>query len=191
MNQEKKAAAVQEAIEFGVYAGSLPSSPIEVSQAEGPKFFDVGTGLPLSLQELARRGVCVYRSSDTVPLYPLLEKSSLKKAVLQCQDDQTLDLADREHLKRLVADDRLEEHWNYIIRCCKPRDPSTASAGQFIWHVLAARRAAEFVDDYPERQRHAQNAENLATFLKEKGQVAKVFRRGIAVTVHSICMGRR
>ena len=48
-----------------------------------------------------------------------------------------------------------------------------ASAGQLIWHVLAARRAAEFVEHYPERQRHAQNAESLASFLKKKGEIDK------------------
>jgi len=173
MNQDQKAAAIREAIEFGIYAGSLPPSPVEVTQADGPIFFDVETGLPLTLEEVARRGVCIYRSPDTVPLYPLFEKSSLKKALLKFQQDQTLDLADREHLKRLAADERLQEHWNYIVRCCKPKDPSAASAGQLIWHVLAARRAAEFVEEYPERQQHAQNAESLAGFLKKKGQIDK------------------
>jgi hypothetical protein len=155
MNQEEKAAAVREAIEFGIYAGSLPPSPIEYTDAKGPKFFDVETGLPITLEEVAKRGVCVYRSPDSFPLYPLFEKSSLKKALIKFQQEQTLDFADREHLKRLAADERLEQHWNYIVRCCKPKNPSAASAGQLIWHVLAARRAAEFVEDYPERQQHA------------------------------------
>jgi hypothetical protein len=173
MSQEERAAAVQEAIEFGVYAGTLPSSPIEVVEAKGPIFFDVETGLPLTLEQMAKRGVCVYRFPDTIPLYPLFEKSSLKKALLKFQQNPTLDMADREHLKRLAADERLEEHWSYIVRCCKPKNPLAASAGQLIWHVLAARRAAEFVEDYPERQQHAQNAESLARFLKNKGQIDK------------------
>jgi len=120
MNQDQKAAALREAIEFRLYAGSLPPSPIEVTQAEGPKFFDVETGDPLTLEEVARRGVCVYRSPDTIPAYPRFEKSSLKRTLLKYQQDHTLDLADREHLKRLAADERLEEHWNHIVRCCKP-----------------------------------------------------------------------
>jgi hypothetical protein len=114
MGQEERAAAVQEAIEFGIYAGSLPPSPIEVTKAEGPIFFDVETGLPLTFEEVARRGVCVYRSLDSIPLYPHFEKSSLKKALFKFQQDQTLDTADREHLKPLAADERLEEHWSYI-----------------------------------------------------------------------------
>jgi hypothetical protein len=173
MSQDQKAAAVGEAIKFGIYAGSLPPSPIEVTAAEGPIFFDVETGLPLTREEMATRRVLVYRPSESVPLYPLFKKSSLKRALLEYGKDETLDLADREHLKRLAADERLQEHWNYIVRSCKPTDPSAASAGQFIWHVFAARRAPEFVDDYPERQRHAQNAESLAIFLKEKGQLDK------------------
>jgi hypothetical protein len=45
-----------------------------------------------------------------------------------------------------------------------------APPGWFIWHMLVARRAAESVNDYPQRQNHARNLESLASFLRKKGQ---------------------
>ena len=77
--------------------------------------------------------------------------------------------ADRQHLKRLAADSRMIEHWNEIQRF-QPRETWLASPGWLIWHVLVARRAAEFFGDYPEKQRHAENVENLAKYLKAGGR---------------------
>jgi hypothetical protein len=171
MDQVRKASAVQEAIEYGIYAGPLPPSPIERASAEHITFLDIETGRPLTLEQVHERGVCLYKSPEPSKPPPFDRMPTLNVALNLFQEDQTLDLDDREHLKRMVADHRLKDHWEYIVRCCKPTDPWVASAGQFIWHVLAARRAAEFVKDYPERRRHAENAESLAEYLKRQWKI--------------------
>ena len=61
------------------------------------------------------------------------------------------------------------EHWDFIQRC-QPLNTWAASPGWLIWHVLVARRAAEYFGDYPQKQRYAENAENLARYLRRKGE---------------------
>jgi hypothetical protein len=94
---------------------------------------------------------------------------SFKEALASFRQDRTLDPADREHLERLAADSRMEDHWN-ALEHVQPL-VTWDSPGWFIWHVLAARRAAEFVRDYPDRELHAQNAQRLVKFLRKRGEI--------------------
>jgi hypothetical protein len=163
MDANRRAAEIEEAISYGIYWGSLPPAPIDDIDTEVPSFFDLESGKPIGLSEVLERGVCGYRGPQRKPVL------SFKEALVRFQQDETLDLADREHLERLAADNRMEDHWDSIQRC-RPIDTAMAFPGWLIWHVLAARHAAEVVDDHPQRQRHAENAESLAKFLRKKGQ---------------------
>lgn len=161
MDSRQQAAEIQEAIKAGIYVGSLPSGPIEDS--EPSVFLDAESGKPIGLSEVAKVGICILQVPEERRIH------SFKQALACFRQDQTLDSADREHLERLAADSRIDEHWN-LLEGFRPV-VTWASPGWFIWHVLAARRAAEFVRDYPDRQLHAQNAERLTKFLRQKGEM--------------------
>jgi hypothetical protein len=144
----------------------LPPGPIEESEKQ--IFLDEETGQPIEISELLKRpegrGHCIARVPE-----PRTRPCSYEEALARVQKDERLDPADRQHLKRLAADSRMIEHWNEIQRL-RPQEPWVASPGWLIWHVLVARRAAEFFGDYPQKQRHAENAENLAKYLRQEGE---------------------
>ena len=162
MDSSEQVAEIQEAIAAGIYVGSLPSAPM--GDSEPRIFIDEKSGQPITLNELAKRGRCILRE-------PELRAStcSYEEALARFRQDETLDLADREHLQRLSADSRMIDHWVFI-QACQPLLTWAASPGWLIWHVLTARRAAEYFGDYPQKQRHAENAENLARYLRQMGE---------------------
>jgi hypothetical protein len=164
MNSDEQVAEIQEAIQCGIYAGSLLSGPIE--DTEPLIFLDEESGQPIELGEFVKRGggQCILHKPE-----PKTRLCSYEEALARFQKDETLDLADRRHLNRLAADSRMIEHWDFIQRC-QPLNTWAASPGWLIWHVLVARRAAEYFGDYPRKQRYAENAENLARYLRQRGE---------------------
>jgi hypothetical protein len=164
MTSDEQVTEVQKALRCGIYAGSLPLGPIEDSE---PRIFlDKESGHPIELSELVKRvgGQLILREPE-----PRTRPCSYEEALARFQKDETLDLADRKHLNRLAADSRMIEHWNFIQRC-EPQNAWDASPGWLIWHVLVARRAAEYFGDYPQKRRFAESAENLARYLRQKGE---------------------
>jgi hypothetical protein len=166
MDSDEQVAEIQHAVRHGIYAGPLPPGPME--ESEKPIFLDEETGQPIEISELLKRPEghrhCIARVPE-----PRTRSCSYEEALARFQKDERLDPADRQHLKRLAADSRMIEHWNEIQRL-RPQEPWVASPGWLIWHVLVARRAAEFFGDYPQKQRHAENAENLAKYLRQEGE---------------------
>jgi hypothetical protein len=162
MDPKQQAAQIEEAISYGFYCGCLPPGPMDEIETES-YFFDLESGKPIELTESLERGSFGYRSAVSRPI------RSFKQALLCFQQDDRLDSADREHLDRLANDERMNDHWQTLCQV-EPLDPDSAPPGWFIWHMLVARRAAESVDDYPQRQNHARNLEALANFLRKKGQ---------------------
>jgi hypothetical protein len=164
MDPSEQVAEIQQAIKYCIDIGPLPSGPME--DAEPPIILDIDTNQPTTIGELVKRGVgrAIYRvpEASTRPC-------SYEEALSRFQKDKTLDSADQDHLVRLAADERMIEHWNSIQRY-QPLMTWAASPGWLIWHVLVARRAAESCGDYPAKQRHAENAENLAKYLRKKGE---------------------
>jgi hypothetical protein len=166
METDEQIAEVQDALRHGIYAGSLPSSPREDS--EKPILLDEETGQPIEISDLLKRPEgqrhCIMRVPE-----PATRSCSYEEALTRFQKDETLDSADHRHLNRLAADSRMIKHWEEIERI-QSRQMWAASPGWLIWHILVARRAAEFFGDYPQKQRHAENAENLARYLRKTGE---------------------
>jgi hypothetical protein len=166
MDFDEQVAEIQRAVRHGIYAGPLPSGPME--ESEKPILLDEETGQLIEISELLKRPEgrrhCIMREPE-----PRTRSCSYEEALARFQKDERLDSADHQHLKRLAADSRMIEHWEDIQRF-QPQETWVASPGWLIWHVLVARRAAEFFGDYPQKQRHAENAENLAKYLRQEGE---------------------
>jgi hypothetical protein len=175
MNSDEQVTEIREALSHYTYVGSLPLGPTE--DHEAPIFLDEKTGQPIQISELIKRPVgerhCIMRAPEVAT-----RPCSYKEALSRFQKDETLDSVDRQHLKRIAADSRMNDHWNFIQRC-QPLNAWAASPGWLIWHVLVARRAAEFFGDYPQKQRYAENAENLARYLRQKGETEEPICRSL------------
>jgi hypothetical protein len=161
MDPKRQAAEIEEAIGYGFYAGCLPPAPVDEIETQG-FFFDLESGKPIKLTAALERSFG-YQSARSRPV------RSFKQALVGFQHDERMDSADRGHLERLSNDERMKDHWGSLCRV-RPLDPSMAPPGWFLWHMLVARRAAESVNDYPQRQDHARNLETLTSFLRKKGQ---------------------
>jgi hypothetical protein len=137
-----------------------------MEESAKPIYLDEETGRPIQIRELLKRPEgrrhCIVREPE-----PRTISCSYEEALARFQKDENA--TDHQHLKRLAADSRMIEHWEDIQRF-QPREAWVASPGWLIWHVLVARRAAEFFGDYPQKQRYAENAENLAKYLRQEGE---------------------
>jgi hypothetical protein len=166
MDFDEQVAEIQEAVRNGIYVGPLPPGPME--ESEKTILLDEETGQPIEISELLKRPEghrrCIMREPE-----PRTRSCSYEEALARFQKDERLDSADHQHLKRLAADSRMIEHWEDIQRS-RLRETWLASPGWLIWHVLVARRAAEFFGDYPQKQRYAEIAENLAKYLRREGE---------------------
>lgn len=166
MDANQRISEVLEAIQCGIYAGSLPPAPME--DADALPLLDADTGKPIVWSEVVERG-CYIAHAPMVQKPLDIRSLSFERSLALFQKDSTLDAVDREHLGRLAADDRMTKHWQFMQRC-SPVSTWASSPGRFIWHMLAARRAADVIGDYPERVRQAESAEGLAKFLRVKGE---------------------
>ena len=122
------------------------------------------TGRRLTFSEAVKQMKECRVRSETVVL-----KMSFSEAVQGLLEDDTLDPEDREHLERLRADFRVQEHWKAIEKTPEVVT-SEATPGDLIWQVLVGRRVARFVGEFPAREEQARNAEKLAGFFRRTGE---------------------